>query len=105
MCYITSMLFIRKLIWDRWNTNHIAKHNITPEEVEGICHNSPLIFQGQQKGRLVLIGVTEENRMLSVVLEAKRRGKYYPITAYEPDPSDKKLYARLKGGEDNEENK
>ncbi len=93
------MLFIRKLIWEAWNIQHISRHGITPDEVEEICHNSPLVLRGQQKGRLVLIGVTNENQMISVVLEARGHGRYYPVTAYEPDESDKALYIRLKGGE------
>ncbi|MDP3962779.1 MAG: BrnT family toxin [bacterium] len=97
------MLFIRKLIWDTWNIQHITRHDIAPEEVEEICHNLPLVLRGQQKGRLVLIGLTEGNRMIAVVLEVKEYGKYYPVTAYEPDVSDKALYNRLRGGENNEE--
>jgi len=64
------------------------------------------VLRGQQKGRLVIIGLTEGNRMIAAVLEAKGYGKYYPVTAYEPDGSDKALYNRLKGGEhDEKENK
>lgn len=97
------MLLIRKLIWDSWNIQHIARHSITPEEVEEICHNLPLVLRGQEKGRLVLIGSTEEGRMITVVVEANGYGKYYPVTSYETDASDKALYNRLKGGENNEE--
>lgn len=95
------MIFIRKLIWDSWNIKHIARHDITPEEVEYTCHNEPLILRGQQKNRLVLIGKTEENRILAVILESQGRGIYYPITAYLAYEKDKKLYKRLKnkGGE------
>lgn len=101
------MLSVRKLIWDSWNVQHIAKHRIGSDEVEEICHGKPLILQGQQKGRLVLIGLTEGERMLAVVLETKGHGIYYPVTAYEPDANDVALYNRLKGGEKNneEENK
>ena len=27
---------IRELIWDDWNQEHVARHHITPEEVEDI---------------------------------------------------------------------
>ena len=98
------MLIIRKLLWDTWNVQHIARHHITLDEVEAICHKDPLILQGQKKGRLVLIGQTEEKRLLGVVLETKGQGSYYPITAYDADAHDTVLYNRLKGGEDNETN-
>lgn len=77
---------------------HIEKHHVVPDEVEEICHGSPLILQGQQKKRLVLIGLTEEQTILTVVLEAKGRGTYYPITAYPSNTHDITLYKRLKGG-------
>lgn len=93
------MLFIRRLLWDSWNIHHIANHHVIPEEVEEVCHGEPFILRGQQKGRLVLIGPTAEKRLLAVILEAKGRGVYYPITAYPADNRDKALYNRLRGGD------
>ena len=95
------MIVVRKLIWDVWNISHIARHHVTPDEVEAICHRDPLILRGQQKNRLVLIGSTEEERMLAVILESEGSGIYYPITAYPADKKDIVLYNRLKnkGGE------
>lgn len=96
------MIIVRKLIWDTWNVTHIARHKITPDEVEAICHGVPVVLRGQQKNRLVLIGPTEEKRILTVVLEPKGKSAYYPITAYPSDQSDIALYNRLKGGDENE---
>ncbi len=92
------MVFVRKLIWNTWNTNHIARHHVLPEEIEEICHGSPLILQGQQKKRFVLIGATEGERILTIVLESKGHGVYYPITAYPSDTQDITVYKRLQGG-------
>ncbi len=99
------MLFIRKLIWDERNIKHISRHNVISDEVEAVCHNNPLILQGQKKGRLVVISETLEKRLLGVVLEAKGKGVYYPVTAYETDEHDTTLYNRLRGGDNNENNK
>ena len=93
----------KNLIWDIWNIQHIGKHHIIPDEVEEICYASPLVLRGQQKERLVLIGLTDEKRLIAVVLEAKGHGTYYPVTAYEPRADDRALYNRLKGGENNNE--
>lgn len=78
---------------------HIARHHVIPDEVEEICNSLPLVLRGKQKGRLVLIGLTGNKRILAVILEAKGRGSYYPITAYEADSHDIALYNRLRGGE------
>jgi hypothetical protein len=99
------VIIVRKLIWDSWNVRHIARHNITTEEVEAVCHGLALILRGQQKGRLLLTGPTEERRMISIVLESNGHGIYYPVTAYDADPKDIVLYNRLKGGENNETDK
>lgn len=99
------MLVVRKLIWDTWNKPHIAHHHVTPGEVEAVCHRNPIVLQGQQKRRLVLIGQTEEERVLGVVLESKGKGHYYVVTAYDADAHDTTLYNRLRGGDNNETDK
>lgn len=96
------MLIVRKLIWDAWNISHIARHHVTPDEVEAICNGNPVVLQGQKKGRLVLIGKTEEGRVLGVVLESKGKRQYYPVTGYDADVHDTTLYNRLRGGDYNE---
>lgn len=93
------MLFIRKLIWDAWNIQHIARHHITQDEVEEICHGFHIILRGQKKGRLILIGETEAKRIIGVVIETKGGEIYYPVTAYETDKQDTTLYKHLRGGE------
>ena len=81
---------------------YFARHHVIPEEIEELCHQKLLIFRGQQKGRLVLIGSTEGDRMLTVILETKGKGIYYPVTVYPTDPHDITLYKNLRGGENNE---
>ena len=46
------VLTIRKLIWDPWNIQHIARHQIIPDEIEAVCHNNPIVLRGQLKNRL-----------------------------------------------------
>jgi hypothetical protein len=36
------MPVIQKLIWDEWNISHIARHDVSPEEVEQVCHGKPI---------------------------------------------------------------
>ena len=97
------MITIRKLLWDSKNVSHIARHNVIPEEVEAVCHGSPLVLVGQQKKRLILVGPTEEKRILTVVLQTRGYGVYYPVTAYDASAGTIALYNRLRGGEINNE--
>jgi hypothetical protein len=93
------MIVIRRLIWDTWNVGHIAKHGVMPDEVEEVCKHNPLVQRGKIRNRVVLVGYTNEKRLLNVVLENKGGGNYYPVTAYEASPEDEALYKRLRGGE------
>lgn len=96
------MFLVKKFIWDFWNTQHIALHHITPNEVEEAVHNNPLVLRGYKKGRLIILSKTDGKRLIAIVLEAKSKGTYYPITSYEAGIQDRTLYYRLKGGDQNE---
>jgi hypothetical protein len=75
------MIVIRRLIWDSWNVAHIARHEVTPDEVEEVCHGHYIVRQTYDE-RLLLIGPALNGRMLVVILEpTKKRGVYYPVTA------------------------
>jgi len=103
MCYTHTVIFVRKLIWDSWNVQHISRHHVTQDEVEALCHGNPLVLRGQQRNRLVLVGETQEKRILAVILESQGRSRYYPVTAYPAGQKDISLYERLKGGENSNE--
>ena len=75
------MLVVRRLIWDPWNVAHIARHQVTPDEVEEVCHGDPIVQVGKQ-GRSLVFGPTQAGRMLAIVLDPETgEGVYYPETA------------------------
>src|SRR5659263_586170 len=49
------MLVVRRLIWNPWNIGHIARHEVTPEDVEQVCHGNPVVQVGKQ-GRSLVFG-------------------------------------------------
>lgn len=80
---------INKLIWDDWNRNHIAKHDIILEEVEEVCNGNFVAIESYRK-RILIKGKTQKGRNLAIVLSPEDRnlktygvGIYYPITAFE----------------------
>jgi len=79
---------------------HIARHNVTPDEVEEVSHG-PFIARQAYHGRLMLIGPTQEGRMLTVVLgpEPNEGGVYYPVTARPASREDRYHYRDERGGE------
>jgi uncharacterized protein len=92
------MIDIVHLIWDEWNVAHIARHNVTPQEVEDVCHNEPTENEGYQH-RMLLIGSTHNGRMLSLVLAPQGEGVYYPVTARDASRKERRLYQLKKEGE------
>lgn len=99
MRYTHSMLVIHQLFWDDWNTAHIARHDVTREEIDEICHGEPLVQQGK-KGRLAVSGKTAAGRFLVVILDPKSEpGVYYPVTAYPASGRYRRMYEQEQGKE------
>jgi hypothetical protein len=97
------MLKIRKLIFDRRNKAHMRRHRVIPDEVLYVCQHDPLVQHGEKENRVVVVGYTEEKRLLAVPLHNRGEGRYYPVTAYDASPEDKVLYIRERGGEKDDE--
>lgn len=85
------MVQITGLVWDDWNKDHIAKHRITVEEIEEVCHGKHEAKVSYRK-RILLIGKTRAGRLLAIALspenknlEPYSKGMYYIVTAFEKE--------------------
>lgn len=88
--------------WDSANTNHIARHGVTPEEAEQVVLNEPLDIEvvlrnGEQ--RIVQVGETDEGRIL-VVVTTMRAKRIRVVTAYPAMSRLQRLFLQVKGGSD-----
>ena len=74
-----------KFDWGDWNRGHIARHEVTPEEVEQAFANNPLaLLATKQRGgetRVLCAGLTDEGLPLQFVY-TMRRGRVRVITAH-----------------------
>ena len=88
---------ITKLIWDDWNVAHIARHDVTPDEVEEVCQG---VFHASvtHDERLRTIGITAKRRILTIILARKEAHIYYPITARPASRKERQIYTEWKGG-------
>jgi uncharacterized DUF497 family protein len=92
-------LIIKRLLWDSLNTDHVADHDVMPDEVQAACKSKPVVRKGH-KNRLFLIGITKQGRLLTVILQpTAHEGVYRPITAYEASKTSARTYHEEKGGE------
>lgn len=76
------------ILWDpdnnpRGNVQHIARHNVTVEEVEEVLQNPKDSDTSRSSGRPVVFGDTRAGRHLIVIYEVVDASAAYPITAYE----------------------
>ncbi len=93
------MVYISRLRWDDWNRAHIARHDVTRDEAEEVCHG-PYIDGEANKGRIILIGPTATGRMLAVILDPEPEpGVYYPVSARPASRKERRQYQEAKGCE------
>ncbi|MBC7324911.1 MAG: BrnT family toxin, partial [Moorella sp. (in: Bacteria)] len=67
------MLRIRGFKWDTWNTDHIARHGVQPEEAEEVFFNEPLFLKGRG-GTFTALGPTDAGRLLTVICTVRSGG-------------------------------
>lgn len=97
MRYNILMIQVDRLIWDERNIEHIARHDVTPQEVEEVCHNDPVFISGHS-GRLMAIGTSRSGRAISVILDPKDdEGVWFVVTARSADRKERTLYRSMKG--------
>jgi uncharacterized DUF497 family protein len=90
------------LEWRRDRIDHIAKHNLTPDEVDEAVFDDPArkIFRGPRSRRdrtryvYYVYGRTDEGRYVLVVLLDLGEGSALPVTARDMNQSERRLYGR-----------
>ena len=71
---------------------HIARHDVTPDEVEEVYHGEYIVRQTYDN-RILLIGPTLFGRTLSIVLgPTEEAATYYPVTARPASKRERRLY-------------
>jgi uncharacterized DUF497 family protein len=90
------MLYVRHLIWDVWNVDHIARHEVNTEKAEDVCHGDPVVQEGK-KVRSLVFGPTRAGRLLTVVLDpTEATNVYYVVTARPASRIERAIYATEK---------
>ena len=88
---------IRDLIWPEERVEHIARHGVTPEEVEDVCFGSSLVRKAKSEGEnpvYYVEGQTVAGRYLLCVVIQFPDGNGYPITAREMTGKEKSRFRK-----------
>jgi uncharacterized DUF497 family protein len=74
------------VIWTPENREHIARHDVTPEEFEEVVFQAGRRQIGKSKtsGRPAVTGQTSSGRMLYCVFEYVDGATILPVTAFDP---------------------
>ncbi|MCC7164979.1 MAG: BrnT family toxin [Anaerolineae bacterium] len=97
------MVEIKRLIWTEWTISHIAKHDVTIEEAVEECFGNPIAQEGHT-GRLLIIGPTQSQRMLTIVVNPEdEEGVYKVVTARPAARKERRIYKSEKDGDENDQ--
>ena len=76
--------------WDEENIDHIARHGVSPEEVEEACYRRPFVLKGRG-GTYLIYSQTDDGRYLLVVARYKGRGMIRVITSRDMTDAERRL--------------
>jgi uncharacterized DUF497 family protein len=83
---------IREFEWDDSNIEHIAKHGVSPDEVEDVAFDDDPWIKKGRKGSRYMLGYTIAGRYLFVVYKSKGKGIARVITSMDMDKKTRRLY-------------
>ncbi len=88
--------------WDQANTEHIARHRVTPAEAEKVISGAYLPIETEDRSgeeRHTELGQTDTGRLLVVVWTWRRR-RIRVVTAFPANRRWRALWRRFKGVQD-----
>jgi len=88
-----------ELVWDDWNVEHVAGHDVEPEEVEEVCTSRRRLvlrigLSKQGLERYQVFGPTGSGRLLVIILDRVQPGRFYVVTARDTAGREKRRYRR-----------
>jgi hypothetical protein len=92
-------MIIHEFIWPEERIDHIARHNVTPEEFEEACFGESFVQRAKSEGEnpvYYVLGQTTSGRYLFCVVIQFSDGKGYPVTARTMTSKERRRYSRWK---------
>lgn len=85
-----------EVLWTQDSETHIARHNVTPLEVEQALYTRPRLRVPGREGVFEVLGTTDAGRHLFVVVAQSADGRDFVITARNMTAAEKRTF-REKG--------
>ena len=90
---------IHEFVWQQDRIDHIARHGVTPEEVEQVCFGRCFVQRAKSQDEnpvYYIRGQTDAGRYLFCVVIQFPDGKGYPVTARSMTDREKRRYGQWK---------
>jgi len=85
---------VREIRWTENAEDHIAAHDVTPDEVEQVVNTRPRLVLAGREGMQHLFGTTSAGRHLLVVLTEAMDGRDYVVTARRMTDAERQTFRR-----------
>ena len=92
-------MVIHEIIWPVDRIDHIAAHDVSPQEFEDVCFGYPLVLRSKALGAnpvYHVLGQTIEGRYLLCIVILFPDGKGFPVTARSMTPKEERRYREWK---------
>lgn len=84
----------REIRWTEDSETHIARHDVTPDEVEELVNTRPRWEKPGRGGTELIYGTTDAGRHLLVVASKAADGLDFIVTARDMDPDEQREFSR-----------
>ncbi len=93
---ITLIIVHSEIYWTERSEEHIARHRVSPGEVEQVVLTRPHWFSAGRNGSTLCLGVTAAGRYLVVVLvvSTEQQSSWYCVTARDMTTTEKRLFLK-----------
>ncbi len=88
------MLYWDEFDWDGENEEHIARHDVDPYEAEEAVQDPGAVHWRTRSGRYFYMGMTNDGRILAVILERRQSRLWRVVTARGASPRERKAYRK-----------
>lgn len=85
----------QRLVWDKWNVEHIKKHKVTKQEVEE-AYQSKDFTQQSYLERLIILGKTRKRRLLTLIISYAKQINPYVVSARDMSRRERRFYEKSK---------
>jgi hypothetical protein len=84
----------REIRWTEESEVHIARHKVTPDEVEQVVNTHPRLTKTGRGGTELIYGTTDAGRYLLIVVSEALDGLDFIVTARDMDLDEQQEFRR-----------